>query len=125
MNRYFKIILIIAAVIILLFLIIMSIVAVKFFVIGEVKSVDSIMVDNIFISETEMEFDIDSSISADMYKKYTLRVENDKLYIKIHTILTNGNGIFKRRLKIQHDFKNINEIYFEDNETTRLIWSRK
>lgn len=101
-------------------------IALKVFVIGEVKDVNSIYVNNVNVEDTLVQFDMTTPSSADVYQRYGCRTEGDCLYVKIHTVIAGGLGSrsFEQHLKITGEFGQINKIYLEDGVNKKFIWER-
>lgn len=127
MKKSFKIVLICLTALIGIVFLFVSAIALKVFVIGEVKNISTLHVKNISVTESEVEFDIVTSSSADIFKDYSYRTQGDKMYIKIHTVLAGGIGSkpFDRHLVIKEDLAPIHQILVEDNIDNRVIWERQ
>jgi len=96
--------------------------ALKFFVIGAVKKVSEIFVQDVTVTDERVFFSPVFCTSADVMSRYAHRTENNILYIKIYHVLVGGWS--KSHVDIKGDFSNLQRIVLEDTENEKVIWER-
>ena len=118
MKKFRVIIVVVLAIIIL----VGGIIALNLFVFGKVKDVSSIGVQNLSVTSEKVSFSPVFMTSADMMSKYSYRVDDGVMYIKIKSVLVGGIG--KENVEINGDFSTLQKIILEDKENEKVIWEK-
>ena len=92
------------------------------FVFGKAKDVSSVGVQDLSVTSEKVSFSPVFITSADIMSKYSYRVDNDIMYIRIKSVLVGGMG--KRNVEIHGDFSSLQKIILEDDEKEKVIWEK-
>ena len=93
------------------------------FIIGRVKEVSTIGIRDLYVTNEKVSFSMIFSTSADTMSKYSYRIENNIMYIKIRSVLVGIIGI-SDNVEIEGDFIDIEIIILEDNDGKKIIWDK-
>ena len=98
----------------------------KLFIIGSVKPVDSVFIENVYVDKNQVEISGDFISSADAFRKYKYRIEDGDLYVTIYWVYVSDFYRYgKVDIKIEGEFSNLDNIYLEDQTTKKLIWKKQ
>jgi len=117
-KNLFKIIIIIVAIILVI-----SIIPLKYFVIGKIQDVKTFAINNLSVTSDKIFFNFRILTSADVIRNYSYRIENHVIYIKFTSVIVGILGSFQK-VEIEGDFSTLQKIILEDKENERVIWER-
>lgn len=112
----------ITTVILAVIILVGGVITLNLFVLGKVKNVSSIGVKDLSVTNEKVFFSPVFMTSADIMSKYSYRMDNDIMYIKIKSVLVGGVG--KKNIEIIGDFSALQKIVLEDTENEKIIWER-
>ena len=117
-----KIIRIITAILAII-IVIGVVVALNFYVFGEVPDVSTIAVLDLSVKPKKVSFTPVFMSGANIMGGYLYQVKDDIMYITIRSVLVGGVG--KESVEITGDFSTLQKIVLDDKKTEKIIWERQ
>lgn len=124
-----KILIIIAGIVLVIILIIgviVGVLAIRFFIIGDIMRPGVIGLIKVSASDSQIKFSGDFILaSAQAYKNYSYRIEGGVMYIKIYGVYVSALHKYGQfDITMNGDFSTITAIYLEDSKEKKIIWEK-